>query len=239
MKTGIIVLGQHSESPGERAVADRCASFLVEKGRKYVNTAFHYGTPSSDTVMERMNLEGVDTFVILPLAISEGRMTVWEMPRKLGLPDNCGSWRMMGGKDVATRFATALGKNYALADELIAREGPVDEESALLVISYGSENKDCSDTVEFYSDRLREKGWRTEVAYCRFGRSVGEAVSSLKELGIRRIRVIPLFISFDGAAAQRAKQELESSGMDIQYSEPVSGLESFYLVLDSKVPDGW
>ncbi|MBQ7979352.1 MAG: hypothetical protein IJ248_06350, partial [Candidatus Methanomethylophilaceae archaeon] len=72
MNTGVIVLGQHSGSAGERAVAERCAGFLRDNGRRNVNIAFHYGTPSSDIVMESMNLDGVDTFVILPLAISEG-----------------------------------------------------------------------------------------------------------------------------------------------------------------------
>ena len=239
MKTGIIVLGQHSASAGERSVAERCADYLRKNGRKDVHIAFHYGDPSSDEVMESMNLKGTDTFVILPLTVSEGQMTVWSMPKKLGLPDNCGSWRMMNGKDVATRFATALGKNYALADELVAREGPVDERTALLFISYGSRNKDCEDTARFYSEKLGEKGWKTDIAFCRFGRTVDEAVSSLKSEGIDRIRVIPLFIAFDGPAAIRTRHDLESYNIDIQYRGPISELDSFYKIIDSKVPEGW
>lgn len=239
MKTGVMVLAQHSSSEGERAVAERCADYLRANGRNDVHVAYHYGTPSSDDVMESMNRDGVDTFVILPLAISEGKMTVWTMPKKLGLPDNCGSWRMMNGKDVATRFATALGMNYALADELIGRESPVRTDTVLLVIAYGSETKECEDTAKFYSNKLEEQGWRTEIAFCRHGRTVEEAIASARSSGIGRIRVIPLFISFDGKAAMQSKQTLNSSGLEISYGKPVSDLVSFYKILDSKVPDGW
>lgn len=239
MNTGVIVLGQHSDSAGERAVAERCAEYLKGNGRKNVNIAFHYGEPSSDKVMERMNLEGIDTFVILPLSVSEGRMTVWEMPKKLGLPDNCGSWRIMNGKDVATRFATALGKNDALANELIERECTPDDDTTILLISYGSENKECSDTAEFYASRLEQAGWKTSAAYCRHGRTVREVISDFKKQGTDHIRVIPLFIAFDGPSAEQARRELDYSGMEVDYSEPISCLESFYMVLDSKVPEGW
>lgn len=234
-----MVLAQHASSEGERSVAERCADYLRSNGRKNVHIGYHYGTPSSDTVMESMNRDGVDTFVILPLSISEGKMTVWTMPKKLGLPDNCGSWRMMNGKDIATRFATALGKNYALAEELIAREGTVRQDTALLVLAYGSETRDSEDTARFYAEKLKEYGWRTEIAFCRRGRSISEAIQSVKGSGISRIRVIPLFIAFDGRASSQAKGELDSSGLTVSYSRPVSDLVSFYKILDSKVPDGW
>lgn len=239
MKSGIIVLAQHAGSEGERSVAERCANYLRSNGRKNVHIGYHYGTPSSDTVMESMNRDGVDTFVVLPLSISEGKMTVWTMPKKLGLPDNCGSWRMMNGKDIATRFATALGKNYALAEELISREGAVRQDTALLILAYGSETRESEDTARFYAEELEGCGWRTEIAFCRHGRSISEAIQSVKGSGISRIRVIPLFIAFDGMAASQAKEKLDSSGMIVSYSRPVSDLVSFYKILDSKVPDGW
>ena len=239
MRSGIIVLAQHASSQGERAVAERCADYLIRNGRRNVRIAFHYGTPSSDDVMMDMNRDGVDTFVILPLSISEGKMTVWSMPQKLGLPNNCGSWRMIDGKDVATRFATALGKNYALAEELISREGAVRQDTALLVLAYGSETRESEDAARFYAEELEGCGWRTEIAFCRHGRSISEAIQSVKESGISRIRVIPLFIAFDGMAASQAKEELDSSGLIVSYSRPVSDLVSLYKILDSKVPDGW
>ena len=136
MKTGVIILGNRS-SKECLEVAERARDYLESNGRKNIRIAFHEGDPSSDAVMDEMNREGIDTFAILPLAISEGETTVWSMPKKLGLPDNCGSWRMMNGKDVATRFATALGSNHALAEELVKREGEVRKDTALLLISFG------------------------------------------------------------------------------------------------------
>jgi cobalamin biosynthesis Co2+ chelatase CbiK len=239
MRTGIIVLGLHSTSPGQASVAERVARFLESNGRRNVRIAYHPGTPSSDEVMEEMNRDGVDTFAILPLVISEGVSSVWHMPSKLGLPDNCGSWRMMNGKDIATRFATALGCNDALAKELVEREGGPQDGTAAILISYGSPNKDCSETASFYSEYLRKAGWRTEVCFCRHGRPVPEAMDSLMAEGYRSIRVIPLFIAFDGPAAAESKKVLESYDAEIEYSEPVSMLDSFLLILDSKVPDGW
>ena len=238
MRTGIIVLGQHSDSPGEQAVAERCAEYLKSNGRKDVHIAYHYGTPSSDDVMESMNRNGTDTFVILPLAISEGTMTVWKMPQKMGLPDNCGSWRMMDGKDVATRFATALGRNNALAEELIAREGEVQSDTLLLLVAHGSESKDCEDTTKFYAEKLRERGWMTAYAFCRHGKTIEDVIGSSKK-DIKNIRVIPLFIAFDGKGAQRMKYKLNSCGFNVEYKPPVSHLDSFYRILDSKVPKGW
>jgi len=238
MKTGIIVLGNHSSEECIE-VAERAAEYLSSNKRKNVRIAFHEGTPSSDAVMEEMNLEGTDTFVILPLAISEGKTTVWEMPKKLGLPDNCGSWRMMNGKDVATRFATVLGCNHALAEELVQREGDVREDTALLLISFGSHDEDAVRVADYYRDELQNAGWMTDTCYCRHGRRIEEALDSLKQKGFSKVRVIPLFVAFDGKSATLAKRKLDSSDMEISYSEPVSRLESFYRILDSKVPDGW
>lgn len=238
MKTGVIILGNRS-SKECLEVAERARDYLESNGRKNIRIAFHEGDPSSDAVMDEMNREGIDTFAILPLAISEGKTTVWSMPKKLGLPDNCGSWRMMNGKDVATRFATALGSNHALAEELVKREGEVRKNTALLLISFGSKNPDCSKTAEFYSGYLRDAGWDTETCYCRNGKTVSEAMRGIIDSGKKRVRIIPLFVAFDGPSALKARMEIESFGLETEFSRPISHLESFYLILDSKVPEGW
>ena len=204
MRTGVIVLGQHSSSPGERAAAERCAEYMASQGRRNVRVAFHSGSPGSEQVMLEMNAEGVDTFAIVPLSISEGRKTVWLMPKGLRLPDNCGSWAIIGGKDVATRFATALGPDPRMASALTAREGDPGEGEAVLLLSRGSSHSQCRKTAEYYAEAFREKGWRAECAYCRHGTGVQEAVSSIVGDGYGRIRVVPLFIGFDGASAEAA-----------------------------------
>ena len=239
MKTGTIVLAQHSGSPGERRMAERCAGFLESRGRKNVRIAYHYGSPRSEDVMARMFDDGVDTFAIVPLSISEGRMTVWLMPDAMGLPDNCGSWTMMGGRDVATRFATALGRDPAMASALAEREGEPVEGTAVLVLAHGSSHSQCARTSEFYADALRRAGWRAECAYCRHDRGIKDAVSSLAEEGYGRIRVVPLFIAFDGRSASEARGILRDAGVEVEYSEPVSEIPLYLETLDAKVPEGW
>ena len=107
MKTGIIVLGKNSASTGEQKVVAECCRYLAEHGHRNVYPAFHIGEPRSDRVLKRMFLEeGIDTFCVLPMALAEGNLTIWNMPKRIGLPDNSGSWTMIGKHDVAIRFAT-------------------------------------------------------------------------------------------------------------------------------------
>ncbi len=239
MKTGTIVLAQHSDSTGERRVAERCARYLEEHGRKNVRIAYHSGEPGSERVMLEMNAEGVDTFAIVPLSISEGRKTVWLMPKALRLPDNCGSWTMIDGKDVATRFATALGRDPSMASALAEREGRPDKDTAILLLARGSTHSDCARTSEFYADALREAGWRTECGYCHHGRTVEEAVEALVGEGYGRIRVVPLFVAFDGRSADDARKILSSISVDVEYSEPVSEIPVYIEIMNNKVPEGW
>ncbi len=239
MKTGTILLAQHSSSPGERMIAERCAEYLRSKGRKDVRIAFHSGSPGSEEVMLAMNEEGIDTFAIVPLSISEGRKTVWLMPNAMGLPDNCGSWRMIGKKDVATRFATALGQDPRMASALVRREGSPEDGTGILLLSRGSTHSQCRKTAEYYADALRGAGWKVECGCCLHGRPIGEAVESLKDAGAVRIRVVPMFIAFDGRSAEESKSLLSESEMEIDYSEPLSEIPIYLEIVDNKVPDGW
>ena len=236
MKTGIIVLGMHSDIPSEVAVAERCASFLVSKGRKNVRVAFHRGSPSSADVIERMfTEEGVDTFCILPLTVAEGNQTVWNMPKRMGLPDNAGSWRMVGDHDVATRFSTALGRDPRMAKAIVEHLGKPSQNDGILLLAYGSELSMSAKTAEYYAEALRDGGWIAECAFARFGRTVAEAMESLRERGCGRIKVLPLSITADG---KYMKNALTSAG-PAEVLCPVSGLPAFLEILDSKVPEDW
>lgn len=239
MKTGIIILGQYSDSPGENKLLTRCARYLSSKGRKRVCIAFHSGTPGSEDVMLQMNADGVDTYAIVPLAISEGKKTVWLMPKALRLPDNCGSWTIIDGKDVATRFATALGQDPGMASALAEREGRPEEGTAILLLARGSTHSTCSKTSEYYADALREKGWTVECGYCHHGRSVEDAARAILDAGFSRIRVVPLFIAFDGKSADRARETLSSVPAEVDYSEPISEIPLYLSIIDSKIPEGW
>lgn len=87
MKTGVMLLC-HRPSPECVRVAQWYADRLIERGRKNVRIAYHCGEPSSDRVLREMNSEGINTVVILPLLVAEGDLSVWNMPKKIGMPDN-------------------------------------------------------------------------------------------------------------------------------------------------------
>ena len=240
MKTGVIVLGMDSGLPDGKRIAEKCAGYLVSAGRKNVRTAYHRGEPSSDAVMLDMFHQGVDTFAILPLTVSEGKLTVWEMPGKLRLPDNSGSWTILEGKDVATRFATALGRDPRMAEALAEREGNPADDTGLLLAAWGSPHSQCRKTAEYYAGCLRDRGWAAEFGFTGMGvPSVLEAAEKLREQGALRIRIIPLMISADSPSLSGAFRNLVSLGFDAEMAEPISHIPVFMEILDSKVPEKW
>ena len=240
MKTGTIVLGICSSSEGEREAIDRCVDYLVGKGRRNVRPAFYHGTPDAYDVMKGMFLnEGIDTFCILPICIAEGDLTVWRMPKALTLPDNSGSWTKIGDNDVATRFATALGFEYDIAESISGLIGEPANSKGALVIAYGSKLSQSEKTAAAYVSYLRNKGWIAEYGFTRFGRTAKEAAESLISKGCKEIDVIPLMISADGRSFRSTISDLQSLDCEINILEPITEMDAFYRILDEKVPEGW
>ena len=236
MKTGVIVLAMHSHIPAEVSFAERCADHLRSEGRKNVCVAYHFGEPDSCQTLESMFTdEGIDTFCILPLTVAEGNQTVWNMPKKLGLPDNAGSWRMVGEHDVATRFATALGRDSRMAEAILEYLGAPSDDAGILLLAHGSELSMSGKTAEFYAEVIREAGWKAECGFARFGRTTSEAVASLREKGCRTIRILPLSITVEG----RYMRDAIASAGPAELLEPISGLPAFLEIIDSKVPEDW
>ncbi len=237
MKPGTIVLAQHSSIPAERELAERCAGFLRSRGRGNVSVAYHRGGPSSDEVIVRMFEEdGVDTFCILPLAAAEGNQTIWNMPKAMGLPDNAGSWRMVGVHDVATRFATAMGREPSIAEGICRVLGPVRADTGVIILAYGSELSQSSKTAEYYSSYLEEKGWKAACGYARFGTDVAVAAEELKARGCTSLKVVPMSMTVEGASMKKAIGKI---GGGAEVLPPVSSLPEFMELLDSKVPEDW
>lgn len=239
MKTGIVVLGQHSHSINESKVANRCADYLEDKGHKNIRIAYHYGTPDSFDVISSMFLEeGIDTFAILPLNISEGNMTIWNMPKKIGLPDNSGSWTLIGGRDIATRFATALNRDQTMAGAIVKQLGQPDGRTGVLFLIRGSRLSQAEKTAKYYSDEARASGWKSVHATAQPG-SMPAALEDLRSEGVTSVRVVPLYVGFDGPSSDYARGELERSGMEAIIEPVVSEMQEFYEILESKVPKGW
>ena len=241
MKTGIIVLGPDSGSPQGHSIVPRICSYLEGKGHRNVFPAFHIGEPRSDEVIKRMFEEnGIDTFTILPVMISEGNLTIWNMPKKIGLPDNSGSWMMIGEHDVATRFATAMGTSDVMADAMISRLGDPDDGAGVIILAHGSELSLAEKTAEYYSERLEESGWESVCAYTKTGpKDIVQAAKELQENGCRKIRIIPLTVTTDGRHFKGSMEKLDASGVDYELLEPVSEYPEFLQIIESKVPEDW
>ena len=234
MKTGVIVLGMHSRIPAEVSFAEQCAEYLRSRGRKNVRVAYH--DRDSCEVLESMFVsDGIDTFCILPITVAEGNQTVWNMPRRIGLPDNAGSWRMVGEHDIATRFSTALGRDPRMAEAILEMLGSPSDDSGILLLAHGSELSLSAKTAEYYAEALRLNGWKAECGFARFGRPSAEAAQSLRGQGCPKVRILPLSITVDGGYMQNA---IESVG-EAELLEPVSRLPVFLEILDSKVPEDW
>lgn len=240
MRTGTIVLGICSSDRGEREAVDRCVRYLTDNGRENVRPAYHFGSPDSYGVMKDMFLnDGVDTFCVLPLTVSEGDLTIWKMPKALTLPDNSGSWTKIGENDVATRFATALGFEEAIASRILEDLGNRSNGKGVLLISYGSKLSQSEKTARLYASRIEKCGWDVECGFARFGRTAKDAAEALIVKGCSEIEIVPLMISTEGKAFSASISELREMGCKMNIHRPVSGFDEFYEILDRKVPEGW
>ena len=237
MKTGVIVLAR--DQAKDRVVAEECADYLISKGRKNVRTAFYLGDEKPEDLMRSMYHEGIDTFVVLPLVISEGRHSVWLMPKSVLLPDNYGSWTMLDGKDVALRFATALGADSRMADELLSIAGEPEDNSAALLVSYGSPFSYANKDMEYYAQRFKEKGWCVQRASLTNGISLEDAVEKIVQQGKDEVKVIPFFVSPNSDSFKKVKGILNKYQLNVTYLDTVTAIPIYKEILNSKVPEGW
>ena len=239
MKTGVIVLGLDSRFPGIRLVAEECADYLRKEGRKDVNVAYLRGEPYAEDVLRKMHRDGIDTFSILPLSVSEGRNTVWLMPASVLLPDNFGSWTIIDGKDIATRFATALGPDPRMLDAILTELGRPKQGEGVLLASRGSPHSTTAKTADYYLEGLRDAGWKAEWCADKHGTPVEDAIESLRSQGVDKTIVIPLYVAFEGPSSESIKKRISSTGMEVRFEKPVGRLPVFKEILDSKVPERW
>jgi sirohydrochlorin ferrochelatase len=240
VKTGILIIGRDSRADGSVRSATALRDYLETKGRKNIRVAYHSGSPRPMDVMREMHRDGIDTFCILPQTVFEGRLTVWLMPADAGLPDNCGSWTMIDGKDVATRFATAPGEDDAMVEGVADRMGAPDGRTGILLVSYGSRLSMAAKAMRKYQEALRERGWPASFGFLSSDPSVAEGARELLDTGISRIRVVPLMISTEGKGFAEAFSALErSAAIEMDVEDPISGSDLYMEAMDRRVPPGW
>ena len=237
MDAGTIVFGADRSVPGIVRAAESAKAFLEARGRRNVHIAYYKGSDEEPfSVMSSMYSRGVDTFCILPLAIAEGRMTVKLMPKSLHLPDNSGSWTMIGSHDVATRFSTALGRDSRMASAIISELGDPESGVGILVLSRGSELTQSRKTAEWYAGKLQDAGWKASAAFLHHGTPASEAAKMLASEGCGKIVILPLLVASDTASAIEA---IDSVKIEKEVLEPVALWDAFLEILNSKVPEKW
>lgn len=241
MKTGIIVLGKNSASAGEQKVVAKCCRYLTEHGYRNVYPAFHFGEPRSDRVLKRMFLkEGIDTFCVLPMAVAEGNLTIWNMPKRIGLPDNSGSWTMIGKHDVAIRFATALGYSGYLASAIADRLEAPSDDTGVIVFAHGSKLSLSEKTAGRYASYLSDCGWKVSCAFSETGPvTLAEAAEKLSSDGCARLLILPFFLSPGGKSYRDAIEELDATGKEYVLTPPISEYREFLEITEHKVPEDW
>ena len=137
MKTGVIIYS-HRADPLSRDLAEYYAEELRIRGHKDVNTAYHGGEPGIKNVMEKMNVRGMNnTFVVIPMVISEGDLSTWILPKEMDMPDNSCSFTYLTGMHTAIRFSTALGESEYLSRLLLKRlkESGAGKDDGILIVS--------------------------------------------------------------------------------------------------------
>ncbi len=241
MKTGTILLVPHGGNGSSVTFANECARYLESKGRHNVSVAVGDGNRTPFEVMSSMfNEEGVDTFCILPLCISEGMLTVWRLPERLHLPDNAGSWTMVGDHDVATRFSTALGTSERMSEAILDGLGQPNPDRGAVLLFHGSELSVAGRVAQYYRERMVQAGWKCSEAFAKSGPvSPSEAVVRLISQGCGKVTVVPFYISADGGSYSRALSEMREAGIPVEESQPISRYPVFMEILDSKVPEDW
>jgi hypothetical protein len=240
MKGGTILLIRDSNDPSELSLAEKARSYLEDKGVLNIRIASHKGFPPIAEVMDSMFEEGTDSFAIIPMLISEGRLSTWIMPKEAGIPDNCGSWRMMGGQDVAMRFSTTPGVDRDLMDSVADSLGEPEKGTGILLIHYGSGLSMAAKNIGMYADRISKRGWPVSYAALSKGsEELERAVRELSEKGVSKVRVLPAFIHFDEDRYRWALDRVGRSFGAVEVLEPVSSREEFLRAIERRVPDEW
>jgi len=245
MNTGVIVLA-HRKAPEVEPVAGWYADRLRERGRRNVRVAYHEGSPSVEEVLRDIRVPGTNnTVVVLPLLLSEGDISTWLMPKGMGMPDNCCSFTYITGTHIAIRFSTAFGKMEALSEVLMHRmsEAGAEKDDGILLIGRGSRLDMCMDTVRHHADCIRDRGF-CNVEYNTLkhsDRSIRESVASLKEKGVKRIVVLPMFL-FEGRSVKDIIPDLvneASEGIPVICARCIGCDDILLDDMDRKIPEDW
>ena len=245
MKKGVIVLA-HRADGSSVPIAEWYAEGLRARGHADVHVAFHDGDPNIADILKEMNVHGMNnTFIILPLILSEGNLTVWEMPKRMGMPDNSCSYTYLTGTHIAIRFSTAFGSCEAVPKALLQRleEAGATENDGILLISHGSKMSMCGKDMEHHMRYLSEHGFPllTACVLENEGQSLEDGIETLIDRGAERIVLLPVFIFGGRSVTETIPEKVCKMNLSIPVVHAECIGRSQYLLdeLEGKIPEGW
>lgn len=245
MKKGVIVLA-HRADGSSVPIAEWYAEGLRARGHADVHVAFHDGDPNIADVLKEMNVHGMNnTFIVLPLILSEGNLTVWEMPRRMGMPDNSCSYTYLTGTHIAIRFSTAFGSCEAVPKALLQRleEAGATGKDGILLISHGSKMSMCGKDMEHHMRYLSKHGFPllTACVLENEGQSLEDGIRTLIDRSAKRIVLLPVFIFGGRSVTETIPEKVCKMNLIIPVVHAECIGRSQYLLdeLEGKIPEGW
>ncbi len=245
MKTGVI-LYSHRADPLSHDITEWYAEELRRRGHTDVNTAYRKGDPGIDETMRRMNVRGMNnTFVVIPMVISEGSLSTWILPKEMDMPDNSCSFTYLTGMHTAIRFSTALGESENISKLIIKRlkEAGAEKDDGILLVSRGSVLKMNLEFMKRNSVYVQDSGFpNTAFAVLDHeGPNVASAVGDLMEKGAERLVVLPVFLTECRSVTETIPSLVRDSGplVTVVFAKCL-GKDSLILdAMEERIPEGW
>ncbi|MGN0098174.1 MAG: sirohydrochlorin chelatase [Candidatus Methanomethylophilaceae archaeon] len=233
-------------------LAYRLIEGLVSRGHHNVYAAFLDGHPGPEEVMASLAESGVDSVMVFPLTVAEGRLTVRLMPERLGMPDNSCSYTYVGDRNVTMRFMTAFGEDPRVLDIVCDRaiDAGADPDSGILVLARGSRNSSNRRMAERVVSSFRSRGF-SRVSSCSMKHGdvgIGEAICELVSEGASSVVIAPMVFLKDTVAdclsselgfSDNGLVGFQDLNVPVIVSEPIGFDTVLVDSIDERIPDGW
>lgn len=199
MRTAVLIIAHGGGPAGSADAASFHAECIMKQTGLEVRRAYLHSQPGIAEEASAMAADGIERIVALPLFMTDGYLPDKVVRMKLGLPPGAMSGRVAGGgKEAEIVFTGTFGGRQKMRTVLVQMcddNGASPDRTSILLVFHGSDGGEGVPCAEPCAGYLRERGYRTEVAYNEFqSPGVEEALSSLMRAG-KDILVIPMFVS--------------------------------------------
>lgn len=196
---GILVVGHGSTYPNSEKLVRMHCNALASRRPEKVYYAFY--KPASDKLSEVVSsifYSDVDDLLVIPFAMSEGRLAIRDLPDALGIKPMEDGFAVSGDRKVHIRLGSPFGAHPEfgrLFSEQLERLG-VSKDSVLIIAGYKSEVRSYNDTLVRIVDDLRSRGFAdTVLVHLSDGQTDFDEGLDLAAKTDKPAVIVPLFIS--------------------------------------------